>query len=216
MEQTLLRNTCWSIVPGSSPESLSAQVRQTCSDGLPNWLRKGRGNKETDSNQPPRLFCSVESKCFDDSGKHTCTKPHHSCLRRLDSKHPSRAPWKLIARALDVILSVVSCGVSVASLKGFGPRKKVVVNAFGAVNQPMVGALRQPISTKLLRHVAALTWKPLLERAFLDEHPEGFVSVKKVPRKFSKCRHTSASHSYGVLASFAFMSRSCQGNQGLC
>jgi len=193
VEQTLLRNTSWSIAPDSDPESLTAQVRQTCINGLPSWLRKGRGNKESGSNQPPRLFCSVKSKCFDDSGKHTCTKPHHSCLRRiLDfSKYPFRTPWKLVARALDVILSAVSCGVGVASLKDLGPRIKQLAHSQSSHSVCQCLRCQAPIQgwnlatadiDQAFEACGGVDLEASLiavERAFLDKYPEGFVSVRK-------------------------------------
>ena len=49
--------------------------------GLPEWLRVKK--KGLDLSTPPILFPLIKSKCWSDDGVHVCTKPGHSCLRKV-------------------------------------------------------------------------------------------------------------------------------------
>ena len=51
------------------------------------------------------LFGLVKSKCYDDSGRHLCTKLGHSCVRRVidASGDPFRSSWRVAARGVRAV-----------------------------------------------------------------------------------------------------------------
>ena len=71
------------------PRELIASHVLACSlHGLPKRLRKNLRQLP----EPPSLFPLIKSKCFDATGTKVCTKPLHSCIRRVVS-HAGTA-WK--------------------------------------------------------------------------------------------------------------------------
>ena len=70
----------------------------------------------------PYAYCSIKAKCFGPEGR-TCTKPHHSCVRRIVSYAgwKARRCWRAAGRALTYVVKQVLQGDEVWSLKESRP-----------------------------------------------------------------------------------------------
>ena len=64
------------------------------------------------------MYPLVKGKCFSPEGGRTCSKPKHSCLRKVVSFYhaPWRKAWRLAGRAIQVLLQQTSPGFAVWNL----------------------------------------------------------------------------------------------------
>ena len=107
----LLADPMWNLLPNVTPSSALQWLFAKARLGLPNFLQRwpsSAGRKVAG----PRLFGFVKSKCFQDSGEHSCQKPGHSCLRRVIdmSAVPHSRGWKILARAARGVVASVAGG----------------------------------------------------------------------------------------------------------
>ena len=95
---TLLRDASWTLTSVPLQEAKVFEIAKAML-ALPHWLR--RRAPAFQKVRVPHLFPLVKSSCFDPGGRRTCTKPNHSCWRRVvdSSSLPWRSGWKVISRA---------------------------------------------------------------------------------------------------------------------
>ena len=85
--------------------------------GLPEFLR--RRVKKVDPT--PSIFPLVKSKCWGAGGEHQCSSgPLHSCWRRVidTSRTPCQAGWRVIARAVRMVVTTCKVSAEVFNLDG--------------------------------------------------------------------------------------------------
>ena len=68
----------------------------------------------------PYLYCSVKSKCYRHAEGRVCSKPGHSCLRKIISwrRYPARGVLRMLSKALQVLARVTGLsGAETLSLR---------------------------------------------------------------------------------------------------
>ena len=103
----------WVQRPDLRPRHVLVWLRARAVLGLPGFLRRAEfGKKRRGALQkPPGMFPLIKSKCIRNDGVRMCTKPQHSCWRRvLDmSQTPFATGWRTVARAVRGVVDVL-CG----------------------------------------------------------------------------------------------------------
>ena len=97
---TLRSDPMWRLHPAIDVNQLRSLAYARSALGLPHFLRSGIGSNRVV--RTPVLFGMVKSKCFSDAGEKVCTKPGHSCIRRVmdTSGGLHSASWKLVGRGI--------------------------------------------------------------------------------------------------------------------
>ena len=110
----------WSIA-SISPQQLNVLIYGASLFAVPAFLRKGPLPKVSFA---PYMHPFVKSKCFSDAGGRTCSKPNHSCFRKVISffKIPWRRAWRLAGLALQILIKGTGAGFSVWRLRDVIPQ----------------------------------------------------------------------------------------------
>lgn len=87
-------------------------------EGLPKTAGWPRTSPERWAEGIPRLYCTQKAKCWE-SGRHTCVRPGHVCLRRIASwmHFPGRGTLRRIGRAWRLALVHLGHGIATSSMR---------------------------------------------------------------------------------------------------
>ena len=97
----------WSVLPNLNAEDVRAVGHARALLGIP-WFLRGRVGRSVVPGVP-RLFAFIKSKCFSDQGVKCCTKPQHSCFRRVidTSSVGFASAWRVLGRAVRAVTQAI-------------------------------------------------------------------------------------------------------------
>ena len=111
----------WSVHPELDSTAVLSLAFARSKLGLPWFLRAGA--RQRGQCGSPTLFPFFTSKCFSNCGSKVCTKPGHSCMRRVldSSTTPFASGWRVMGRGVRTVVQALG-GHEVFSPGDAGPR----------------------------------------------------------------------------------------------
>eukprot|EP00927_Polykrikos_kofoidii_P058377 TRINITY_DN5285_c0_g1_i1.p1 TRINITY_DN5285_c0_g1~~TRINITY_DN5285_c0_g1_i1.p1 ORF type:complete len:1325 (-),score=85.31 TRINITY_DN5285_c0_g1_i1:1897-5871(-) len=120
----------WQIRHDLNTDDITRWMHARSVLGLPGFLRRGQKSEV----QPPRLFPLIKSKCYNNDGTKKCTRPRHSCWRRVVdmAKTPHKQGWRTMARAIRGIVENSGVGFEIFDMKNAAPRILATIESLDA------------------------------------------------------------------------------------